>query len=120
MSKKTLVIGASKNENRASSHAIRMLKTRQLDIIAWGRRPGLIHDVPITIDQTDIEDVNTITLYNNPNVQQGYEDIILRLKPKRVIFNPGTENPAFAKKLRDHDIEVIIACTLVMISTDQY
>ncbi|WP_375253041.1 CoA-binding protein, partial [Dokdonia donghaensis] len=72
-----------------------------------------------TVDELK-EDLDTITLYLNPQRQEAYYDFIIKLAPKRVIFNPGTENPVFYKKLQEHNIEIDVACTLVLLGTDQY
>ncbi|MEH6407495.1 MAG: CoA-binding protein, partial [Leeuwenhoekiella sp.] len=66
------------------------------------------------------KDVDTVTLYLNPQRQEEYYDYIISLNPKRVIFNPGTENPEFYTKLREKKISFENACTLVLLSTNQY
>ena len=68
----------------------------------------------------DFKDIDTVTLYLNPKRQQEYYDYIISLHPKRVIFNPGTENPEFYELLRNKKIEVEVACTLVLLGTNQY
>jgi predicted CoA-binding protein len=120
MSKKTLVIGASENTSRYSAQAISMLQEYNHDVIAIGRRNGEVHTIQIGSELEKFEDVDTVTMYINPNLQTQYIDYILSLKPNRVIFNPGTENPEFSKILRENGIEVSIACTLVMLRTGQY
>lgn len=120
MSKKTLVIGASENTNRYSAQAISMLQEYDHDVLAIGRRNGEVHNIQFGKELQTFKDVDTVTMYINPTHQIQYYDYIVGLKPKRVIFNPGTENPEFAKRLRENGIEVSIACTLVMLRTDQY
>jgi len=120
MSKKTLVIGASEKTNRYSAIAINMLQEYDHDVLAIGRKNGEVHNIPIGADLKAFEEVDTVTMYINPKLQTQYYDYIIGLKPNRVIFNPGTENPEFAKLLRDNGIEVSIACTLVMLRTEQY
>lgn len=118
--KKTLVIGASLKENRYSNIAINRLKTYHINTVAIGLRDGEVKGVKIETEQKLFSDVHTVTLYLNPKRQEGYYNYIIKLQPKRVIFNPGTENPEFYKLLRDANIDVEIACTLVLLSTNQY
>ncbi len=120
MSKKTLVLGASLKEERYSNVAIHRLRKFNIDTVAIGLRSGVVDDVKIHTDNVPFTDIDTITLYLNPQRQEPYYDYILSLKPSRVIFNPGTENPEFYKLLQDQGIEVEVACTLVMLSTRQY
>ena len=92
MSKKTLVLGASENPARYGNKAIYALRRKGHEVVAIGRRKGQVLDVPIDTEQKPLEGVDTVTLYLNPTNQQPYIDYILSLKPKRIIFNPGTEN----------------------------
>jgi predicted CoA-binding protein len=118
----TLVLGASENPDRYSNIAIRMLREYQFDTIAIGNKVGKVLDVPIiTLNNVDImPSVHTITLYLNPKNQEKYYSFILNLKPKRVIFNPDTENEEFMTELEENKIEVLEACTLVLLRTQQY
>lgn len=118
--KKTLVLGASENPSRYSNIAINRLTNYEHPVVAIGNRVGMVAGVGITKDRPDYDDIDTITLYLNPTNQIPYYDYILSLKPKRVIFNPGTENPDLISKLKENNIEPVIACTLVMLSTGQY
>jgi len=120
MSKKTLVIGASEKKERYSAQAIELLKSKNHSVVAIGNRTGSVHDLAFGESQEPFENVDTITLYINPTRQPAYYDYIIGLNPKRVIFNPGTENAAFVQKLKEAGIETEIACTLVMLQTGQY
>lgn len=120
MSKTTLVIGASDKESRYSNKAIRKLRQHQHAVVAIGARAGRVTDVDILTAHPDFNTIDTVTLYLNPKRQEAYYDYIIRLKPRRVIFNPGTENEAFYPLLEAHNIHCEIACTLVLLSTDQY
>lgn len=120
MEKKTLVLGASLNPSRYSNIAIKRLISHNQPTVAVGLRKGELAGVDITNEQEDFEDVDTVTLYLNAQRQKEYYDYILSLEPKRVIFNPGTENPELYALLRKNNIEVEIACTLVMLATNQY
>ncbi len=118
--KKTLVLGASPNPARYSYLAVNKLKRYNHTVIGIGKRKGMAGEVVIDTDQKPIEDLDTITLYLNPQNQKQYYDYIISLHPKRIIFNPGTENPELYRLARENGIEVMEACTLVLLSTGQY
>lgn len=119
--KKTLVIGGTTNPSRYAYVAINRLRRHGHDVVAVGIDDGMVADVPIIREKMPFTDVDTVTLYVRPAVQrEGYEDYIVGLKPKRVIFNPGTENPAFERRLISEGIEPIEGCTLVMLSVGDY
>ncbi|MFN2438693.1 MAG: CoA-binding protein [Chitinophagaceae bacterium] len=118
--KKTMVLGASENPSRYSYLAIRKLASHQHPVVAIGKRKGKVGDIEIATEHLQVSDVDTITLYLNPANQQKYYDYILSLKPKRIIFNPGTENEYLIKKAKENNIETVIGCTLVMLSIGNY
>lgn len=118
--KKTLVIGASTNPSRYSYLAINNLRHHGHEVCALGLKQGEVAGVNIDTEKLDYEDINTVTLYIGPQNQAEYEDYVISLNPKRVIFNPGTENLEFERRLQQEDIEVEEACTLVLLSTGQY
>ena len=119
-SKKTLILGASANPQRYSYLALQRLKAHQHEIIAVGRRAGEVNGVQIQTGTPEINDLDTITLYLNPSNQEPYLDYIVSLKPKRIIFNPGTENEKLEELANKNGIKTEEACTLVMLSTGQY
>lgn len=120
MKNETLVIGASTNPNRYSNIAIKRLRGKDLKVRALGLRKGEVLDVIIDGEKLPYKDIDTVTLYLNPKRQVEYYNYIISLKPRRVIFNPGTENMEFVRLLKEHNIESEIACTLVLLSTNQY
>ena len=120
MEKKTLVLGASENTSRYSNMAIRRLRAKGHSVVAIGNRKGEVLDVNIDTEQKPLEDIDTVTLYLNPTNQQPYIDYILSLKPKRIIFNPGTENMQLETLAQEAGIQAQEACTLVLLSTGQY
>ena len=120
MTKKTLVLGASLKPERYSNIAIQRLKTYNHEVKAFGLRKGDVSGVVIDTELLEYESIDTVTLYLNPKRQEAYYDYIIGLKPNRVIFNPGTENPTFYKLLDKNDIEYEAACTLVLLGTGQY
>ena len=120
MAKKTLVVGASLKPERYSNMAILRLRNYGHTVKAFGLREGEVDTVSIDTELLDYEAIDTVTLYLNPKRQEAYYHYIIGLKPNRVIFNPGTENPDFYKLLVENDIAYEVACTLVLLSTNQY
>lgn len=120
MEKTTLVLGASLNPERYSYMAVRKLKFNHYKVVAVGLREGEIFGVHVDKPFTRFEAIHTITLYMGPRVLAQYHDYILQMKPSRVIFNPGSEDRKFAERLVNAGIEVVEACTLIMIASDQY
>lgn len=117
---KTLVIGASTNKERYSYKAIHNLVNKSHQVVAIGAKKGMAFDIPIETEKLDFHAVDTVTLYVNPKAQEDYYNYILSLQPRRVIFNPGTENPDFYKLLKENNIVFEEACTLVLLATNQY
>ena len=120
MNKTTLVLGASINPSRYSNLAINKLRRYDHPVVAIGKRNGMIGDTPVETNTRKIDDLDTITLYINPNNQKQYYQYIMDLKPRRLIFNPGTENEELADMARKEGIQPLEACTLVLLSTGQY
>ena len=120
MVKKTLVIGASLKAHRYSNIIIKRLVEKGHEVKAIGLRIGEIEGVIIETGKPNYSVIDTVTLYLNPSRQKEYYDYIISLHPKRVIFNPGTENMEFVELLRQHNIETEIACNLVLLTTNQY
>lgn len=118
--KKTLVLGASDNPSRYSYLAIRRLRSYGHPVVAIGRRNTKVEDVLIGTTKDRFDNIDTVTLYLNPQHQQEYYDYILSLHPRRIIFNPGAENSELAALARNEGILALEACTLVLLSTNQY
>lgn len=118
--KKTLVFGASLNPTRYSNLAMHKLAAHGHDIVAFGLRKGEVKGISIATELMPYEDIDTVTLYMNATRQPPFYGYLMSLHPKRIIFNPGTENPEFFKLLRETEIEFEIACTLVLLGTNQY
>ena len=115
----TLVLGASEKTDRYSNQAIRMLRNYGYATLAHGNKAGQVSDVPIERDLPK-DQCDTITLYLSAKNQSDFIAPILEMKPRRVIFNPGTENEEFEQTLEENGIEATRACTLVLLSTGQY
>lgn len=118
--KLTVVLGASANPQRYAFLAVSRLKAHGHPVVAIGKREAQIADTPVIKDHPPVENVDTVTLYLNPQRQKEYYDYILQLRPKRIIFNPGTENEELEQLASGHGIEPLEACTLVLLSTGQY
>ena len=118
--KKTLIIGATPNPTRYAYRAAQLLKSKGHDIVNVGIKKGEVAGVEIEKPEAVHEDIHTITLYIGPDLQDQYHDYILNTNPKRVIFNPGTENDKLEVLLKENGIEPVEACTLVLLSTGQY
>ena len=113
-------MGASPNPARYGFMATEMLNEYKHEVVAFGIKKGLVNAHPIVNELPADADFDTVTLYLNPQNQEQYEDYIIGLKPKRVVFNPGTENPDFEKRLTENGIMPVEACTLVLLRTGQY
>ena len=120
MSHHTVVIGASTKPHRYSYKAINRLRQHNHPVSAISRKEGKVADVDFLIGEPKLEDVHTVTMYIAPEQQAEEIDYILSLSPKRVIFNPGSENRAFMKQLESEGIETLEACTLVLLGTGQF
>lgn len=118
--KKTVVLGASIRPQRYSNMAIMSLVDKGHSVIAIGHDSGEVAGVKIYKKAIPLKNIDTVTLYLNPRNQREYYNYIIAAKPKRVIFNPGTENPEFYQLLELNNIKFDIACTLVLLSTNQY
>ena len=119
-SKKTLVLGASTKPDRYAFKAVTMLVDKGHSVLAVGQNAGEVAGVKIQTKPIPLKNIDTVTLYLNPTRQRDYYNYIVEAKPKRVIFNPGTENPEFYQLLKLNDIKVEVACTLVLLTTNQY
>lgn len=118
--KKTLVLGATPDSSRYAYLAANRLTGRGHDIINVGIKKGEVAGVPIEKPEAIHPDVDTITLYVGPQNQPPLYDYILATHPKRIIFNPGAENPELERMAKERGIETLRACTLVMLATGQY
>jgi predicted CoA-binding protein len=120
MNKKTLVLGASPKPDRYGFIATKMLADYKHEVVPFGIRRGKIDEIEIVNELPRDTDFDTVTLYLGPANQKEYYDYIVGLKPKRVVFNPGTENAELEQILVQNGIEPLEACTLVLLKTGQY
>jgi uncharacterized protein len=120
--RRTVIIGATTDRSRYAYLAAQMLSQYQHEIIPVGIKKGEVFGATILniFDRPVIEDVDTITMYIGPQRQPEWYDYLIGLKPKRIIFNPGTENDVLEKMAEEKGIEVVEGCTLVMLRTHQY
>jgi len=117
---KTLVLGASPNPVRFSYKAVKSLLRHEKEVVAVGFKEGLIEGEKILTGMPPVEGVHTVSIYIGSSRQAGYYDYIISLKPKRVIFNPGTVNPEFMGRLKREGIEPVSDCMLVLLNEDKY
>lgn len=120
MEKQTLIIGASEKIDRYSNMAAVRLKEHGVDFIPLGLKSGVVAGKEILTGKPDMKNIHTVTMYINPERQKDYYEYIFSLQPKRVIFNPGTENEDLAKQLESKGVEVVEGCTLVMLGSGQF
>ncbi|QSW87434.1 MULTISPECIES: CoA-binding protein [Flavobacterium] len=118
--KKTLLLGATTKTDRYAFRAINALTQKGHTVVAIGITPGEVAGVTIHTKAIPVKNIDTVTLYLNPVRQRDYYNYIVESQPKRVIFNPGTENPELYQLLELNNIEVEVACTLVLLATNQY
>jgi uncharacterized protein len=120
--KPTLVLGASTNPDRASYTALHMLTDAGVPVHAVGQKAGIVAGVAIFQDTEDLsgQPIHTVTLYMNAQRQAEWADYILGIHPKRIIFNPGAENPQLFAAAKAQGIECLNACTLVMLNFGQF
>lgn len=118
--KKTVVLGATTKPEKYAYLAITKLVEKGHSVLAIGQNTGEVAGVKIYTKQIPLANIDTVTLYLNPKRQVDYYNYIIETKPKRVIFNPGTENPQFYQLLESNGIKVEVACTLVLLATNQY
>jgi predicted CoA-binding protein len=119
---KTVIMGATPNNTRYAYAAAERLHRKNIPFIPLGIKKGEVFGEKILDLRAKpiIKDVHTVTMYIGPQNQAEWEQYIIELRPNRVIFNPGTENPEFMEKLRENNIAYEAACTLVMLSTGTY
>lgn len=118
--KATLVFGASTKPERYSNKAMKMLQEYNHTVLAIGGRESEFEGTPILKGHPSLTGVDTITMYLRESRQKEHETYLLSLNPRRIIFNPGAENPSFAALAKSKGIEVVEACTLVMLRTGQF
>ncbi len=122
MAKKTVIIGATPDRTRYAYLAAQMLTEYGHDIVPLSIKKGNVfgNEIQDLRQKPSIDNVDTVTLYVGPQNQPEWTDYILDLKPKRIIFNPGTENPDLETRAEERGIEVVEGCTLVMLRSGQY
>lgn len=116
----TLVLGASTKPERYAYKAITQLRAKNCPVVAVGAKTGTVAGVEFKTSLEQLPPIHTVSMYLSPARQEMYYDKIIALQPQRVLFNPGTENPAFAQRLQNEGIAVENACNLVLLATNQY
>ncbi|MCX6111878.1 MAG: CoA-binding protein [Proteobacteria bacterium] len=116
-----VVLGASNKEDRYSNIAVRRLKEKGYNVIPVHKIIKEVYGIPVHHNLSDIrETIHTVTVYVNKEVSDNMSADILGLKPKRIIFNPGAENYDLKKKAEAQGIEVVFACTIVMVTAGTF
>ncbi len=119
--KKTVVLGATDNPSRFAYKAVHKLQQHGHEVVPVGIKKSQVGGLPIITDLSQmVADTDTVTLYVGPQNQPYWYDYIMGLKPKRIIFNPGTENPELERLARENNIEALHHCTLVMLASNSY
>ena len=118
--RKTIVIGASEKKERYSNKCVRLLRNHNIQTVAIGKKEGKIKDVKIQTGHPSEDKVDTVAIYLAPKNQKEYYQYVIDLKPERIIFPPGAENPDFYPQATAHGIETSEACPLVMLKTGIY
>lgn len=118
--KKTLIIGATTKPERAAFKAIEMLVGKGHSVLALGQNTGEVAGIKINTKAIPVKNIDTVSLYINPTRQKDYYNYIIEAKPKRILFNPGTENPEFYQLLELNNIKFEVACTLVLLTLNKY
>ncbi len=118
--KKTLVFGGSLKPERYSHKAIRRLNNTGHPVVSIGGRSGWVEDVVVLRGHPELKEIHTITMYMGEQRQEEHEEYLLSLSPDRIIFNPGAENHRLFAKAKSAGIEVMEACTLVLLSTGEF
>ena len=118
--KKTLIIGASENPERYSYLAINRLSKYGHEVVAISHKSGEVFGVKFETEKKAFKGIDTVSLYINANIQKEYYDYIISLHPKRIIFNPGTENNELSALAKANGIHPQASCTLALLSTGQY
>lgn len=118
--KSILIIGASSNPSRYSFRAIQMLVKQGFSVVAVGKSGGTVNGVVIESKIPENCNPHTIAFYLNACYQFDYAEQIEKLKPERIIFNPGADNHVLADRFSEKGIQVIEACMLVMLSLHRF
>ncbi|MEP0713658.1 MAG: CoA-binding protein [Algoriphagus sp.] len=118
----TLIVGATTNPSRYAYFAANRLSKAGIPFVPIGIKSGVVfgEDILDLRSKPKLEKIHTITMYVGTANQEEWIDYLISLKPERIIFNPGTENPIFYRKAKAEGIAVLEACTLVMLSSNQY
>jgi predicted CoA-binding protein len=119
--KATVVLGASPKAERYSNKAVRLLTKKGYQVIPVHPLASTIEDLAVVRRLADISGpVHTLTVYVSKEISSALEQDLIQLKPERVIFNPGSENPDLSVELNSHGIPTQEACTLVLLNNGQY
>ena len=117
---KTVVLGATDNPSRYAYLALHKLLRYGHEVVPVSLKKGEVAGMPILSKDDAVGEVDTVTLYVGTNNLSYWYDYIINLKPRRIIFNPGTENQELENLAREKGIQTVHNCTLVMLSVGSY
>ena len=117
---RVLIFGASTNPDRYAYKALELLKEKGHEVFLKGNKAGIVRGLTIQVGANDFDHIHTVTLYVGPQNQQDLIQDLAQIKPERIIFNPGTENPMLYAEIEKLNIKVEEACTLVLLQTNQF
>jgi len=117
---KTVVLGASPDSSKYSYKCVKSLLKHGHEAVPVGKKEGRIEGVEILTGRPQITDVHTLTIYLSPENQKEYYDYIIVLNPSRIILNPGTHNQELIDLARGKGIEVVVDCTLILLSSGMF
>ena len=119
--KRVVVLGASNKPDRYAYRALKMLRQHGHEVIPINPVLDTIEGIPVVKDLSQVTgEVDTVTMYVGPKISEGLTEKLTALKPKRVIFNPGAENPALSSHLHAHGIVPLNDCTLIMLGSGDF
>ena len=118
--RKVVVLGASANPLRFSYKAVTILQQQGFYVIPIGLRKGIIDSLDILTGTPEIDEIDSLLLYINPDIQKKYYEYILKINPGTIIFNPGTENPELASVARENGIQVKFDCAINMLQAREF
>ena len=117
----TLILGASDKPDRYSNKAMKMLLARGHTVVLVHPTLKMIDSMVVYPSIKDVQTaIDTVTVYVSAAISSELAEDLIRLAPRRVIFNPGGENPGLLRVLKSKGIQTVEACTLVLLQTNQY
>ncbi|MGM0612939.1 MAG: CoA-binding protein [Bacteroidota bacterium] len=118
--KKTIVLGVSPDPKKRAHRVCKKLMEKGHTIVPLGIREGKVNNIPIITNTNNPQKAHTIVIFLRASRQKAWLSYILASNPKRIIFNPGSENPELVEIAKEREIDVLYGCTLLMLSSNRY